>query len=169
MIGHAELKIGDSIFMVADEFPQMGSLSPKSIGGSASSLMIYTPDGGGYADFFASSGFRFTEAQTAQNSLPRAIHQTGAMTEERGRLRELAKKLWAPIAALGRHPHVSLLELDEVRDAEHWRRLGIPGSPYAIAIDGDGRVLAKGTFNSIAQLESVLASAERRLAESARA
>ena len=40
-----------------------------------------------------------------------------------------------------------------------------PGSPYAIALDLDGTVLAKGTFNSLAQLESVLATAERRRAE----
>src|SRR5712691_1353507 len=33
-IMHAELRIGDSLFMLADEFPQFGSLSPQSIGGS---------------------------------------------------------------------------------------------------------------------------------------
>jgi PhnB protein len=38
---HAELKIGDSIIMLADEFPDFGSLSPQSIGGSASGLHIY--------------------------------------------------------------------------------------------------------------------------------
>ena len=36
-------------------------------------LMIYTPDGGGYADFFASSGFRFTEAQSAAEGLAQAV------------------------------------------------------------------------------------------------
>lgn len=35
-------------------------------------LMIYTPDGGGYADFFAASGFRFTEAQSAAEGLAQA-------------------------------------------------------------------------------------------------
>jgi DNA-binding response OmpR family regulator len=35
-------------------------------------LMIYTPDGGGYADFFAASGFRLTEAQTAAEGLEQA-------------------------------------------------------------------------------------------------
>jgi len=79
----------------------------------------------------------------------------------------MCRRLAPGIAALGRHPHVSLLELDEVRDAEHWRRLGVPGSPYAIAVDPDGLVLAKGTFNSLAQLESVLAAAERRLGQPA--
>lgn len=81
----------------------------------------------------------------------------------------MCRRLAPGVRALGRHPHVALLELDEVRDAAHWRRLAIPGSPYAIALDGQGRVLAKGTFNSIAQLESVLASAERRVAEAASA
>ena len=35
-------------------------------------LMIYTPEGGGYADFFAASGFRFTEAQTAAEGIAQA-------------------------------------------------------------------------------------------------
>jgi hypothetical protein len=81
----------------------------------------------------------------------------------------MCRRLAPGIRALARHPHVSLLELDEVADAGHWRRLGVPGSPYALALDGAGRVLAKGTFNSLAQLESVLAAAERRRAEAARA
>lgn len=41
---HAELRIGDSIFMLADEFPQYGSLSPQSTGGSGMGLHIYTED-----------------------------------------------------------------------------------------------------------------------------
>jgi hypothetical protein len=81
----------------------------------------------------------------------------------------MCRRLAPGIQAFARHPHVSLLELDEVADAEHWRRLNVPGSPYAVALDSAGRVRAKGTFNSIAQLESVLAAAERRLAEAARA
>ena len=75
----------------------------------------------------------------------------------------MCRQLAPAVHALGRDPHVALVELDEVRDAEHWRRLDIPGSPFAIAIDQQGRVLAKGTFNSLAQLESVLAAAERRM------
>ncbi|MFZ0202049.1 MAG: VOC family protein [Candidatus Sulfotelmatobacter sp.] len=41
---HAELRIGDSLFMLADEFPQFGSLSPQSIGGSGMGLHIYVED-----------------------------------------------------------------------------------------------------------------------------
>jgi PhnB protein len=43
-IGHAEIKIGDSPIMLADEFPDMGYLGPKSIGGSPVSLLIYVED-----------------------------------------------------------------------------------------------------------------------------
>lgn len=42
-IMHAELKIGDSILMLADEFPEYGSMSPHS-GGSSIELHIYVPD-----------------------------------------------------------------------------------------------------------------------------
>ena len=38
---HAELKIGDSLIMLSDEFPEFGALSPESIGGSAMGLHIY--------------------------------------------------------------------------------------------------------------------------------
>ena len=79
----------------------------------------------------------------------------------------LCRQLAPAVAALGRDPHVKLAELDEVRDAAHWRRLAIPGSPYALVLDDAGRVVAKGTFNSVAQLESLLAGAERRLREPA--
>lgn len=38
---HAELKIGDSIIMLSDEFPDFGCLSPQTVGGSSSGLHIY--------------------------------------------------------------------------------------------------------------------------------
>ena len=56
---------------------------------------------------------------------------------------------------------LTVAEFDEVRDADVWRRLAIPGSPYAVAVDREGLVRAKGTFNSYGQLESVVAAAER--------
>ena len=43
-IGHAEITIGNSNVMLADEFPQMGALSPQSIGGTAVSLLLYVED-----------------------------------------------------------------------------------------------------------------------------
>jgi PhnB protein len=38
---HAELKIGDSIIMLADEFPEFGVLSPQTSGGAGMGLHIY--------------------------------------------------------------------------------------------------------------------------------
>ena len=43
-IGHAELEIGDSLVMLADEMPEMGYVSPKSAGGTPVSLMVYDVD-----------------------------------------------------------------------------------------------------------------------------
>ncbi len=43
-IGHAEIKIGNSPIMLADEMPEMGYLSPKSLGGTPVSIMIYVED-----------------------------------------------------------------------------------------------------------------------------
>jgi len=57
---------------------------------------------------------------------------------------------------------VQVAVFDEAAEAELWKTLGIPGSPFALALDVNGTVLAKGTFNSLAQLESVLATAARR-------
>jgi PhnB protein len=41
---HAELKIGDSILMLADEFPDFGALAPESVGGTSTGLHIYVED-----------------------------------------------------------------------------------------------------------------------------
>jgi len=43
-IGHAEIQIGDSVVMLADEFPQMGALSPQSIGGTPVGICLYVPN-----------------------------------------------------------------------------------------------------------------------------
>ncbi|HEX7297091.1 MAG TPA: VOC family protein [Pyrinomonadaceae bacterium] len=43
-IGHAEIKIGDSPIMLADENPQMGNVGPQALGGTPVSLMIYVED-----------------------------------------------------------------------------------------------------------------------------
>ncbi|MYB09833.1 MAG: VOC family protein [Acidimicrobiia bacterium] len=44
MIGHAEVAIGDSIIMVSDEYPEMGVIGPKKIGGTAVTVMVYVED-----------------------------------------------------------------------------------------------------------------------------
>src|SRR5690242_20673214 len=44
VIGHAEIQIGDSPIMLADEHPQMDCFGPEKYGGSPISLMLYIPD-----------------------------------------------------------------------------------------------------------------------------
>jgi PhnB protein len=43
-VGHAELTIGESVIMLADEFPDMGALGPKSVGGSPVTIHVYVQD-----------------------------------------------------------------------------------------------------------------------------
>jgi len=43
-VGHAEIKIGDSVIMLADEHPAMGYRGPHSIGGSSVSILLYLED-----------------------------------------------------------------------------------------------------------------------------
>lgn len=43
-VGHAELAIGDSVVMLADEHPDMGIRGPKAFGGTAVVLSIYVDD-----------------------------------------------------------------------------------------------------------------------------
>jgi hypothetical protein len=74
----------------------------------------------------------------------------------------MCRALEPTVAAFGRDPRVALRTFDEVVDADAWAAADVPGSPFAVALGPDGAVLAKGTFNTGAQLESVLATAERR-------
>jgi PhnB protein len=43
-VGHAEMKIGDSHFMLADEFPEMGAVGPQARQGHSVSFLVYLPD-----------------------------------------------------------------------------------------------------------------------------
>jgi len=43
-IGHAEVKIGGATIMLSDEYPEMGIVSPKTLGGASSAVLIYVDD-----------------------------------------------------------------------------------------------------------------------------
>ncbi len=43
-VGHAELQIGDGLVMLADEFPEMGVRSPRSVGGTPVTISVYVDD-----------------------------------------------------------------------------------------------------------------------------
>lgn len=74
----------------------------------------------------------------------------------------LCSRLEPAIEMFSKRPGLQLALYDEEAQADAWRLAGVPGSPYAIARDDSGRVLAKGAFNTIRQLESVCATAVRR-------
>ncbi|MQS15681.1 VOC family protein [Streptomyces kaniharaensis] len=43
-IGHAEIQLGNSVVMLADEFPEMGFRGPKTLGGTPVNLYVYVED-----------------------------------------------------------------------------------------------------------------------------
>jgi PhnB protein len=43
-MGHAEIEIGGSIVMLADENPERGAKSPETVGGSPVSILVYVPN-----------------------------------------------------------------------------------------------------------------------------
>ena len=55
-VGHAELMIGDSIIMLADEFPDMGVRSPKTIGGTPVTIHVYVDDADAVFDAAVAAG-----------------------------------------------------------------------------------------------------------------
>src|SRR5687768_9686983 len=58
MVGHAELKLGNSVIMLADECPQMGAVSPDSVGGTPVTLMIYVEDVDTFTDNAIAQGLQ---------------------------------------------------------------------------------------------------------------
>lgn len=57
-VAHAEIQIGDSHVMLSDEYPDRGIRSPKSIGGTPASLMIYVTNVDKTFDRAVSAGAR---------------------------------------------------------------------------------------------------------------
>jgi len=60
-IGHAELKIGDSMIMLADEFPEMDALSPKTVGGTPVNIALYVEDVDATVELAISCGATITK------------------------------------------------------------------------------------------------------------
>lgn len=65
-IGHAEMKIGDSPIMLADEHPQMGYRSPASLGGTPVSIMLYVDDVDKVVDGAVKAGAKLERAVADQ-------------------------------------------------------------------------------------------------------
>jgi len=74
----------------------------------------------------------------------------------------LCRQVAPAVAHVSADPLVALDIFDEQLAGPTWREAGVPGSPYAVALTLDGVVLAKGTFNGLGQLESILGTARLR-------
>ena len=61
-IGHAEIKIGAAIVMLADEFPDMNCKSPQSFGGTPVSMMIYVQDVDAFVNRAVAAGAKVISA-----------------------------------------------------------------------------------------------------------
>lgn len=61
-IGHAEIKIGNSPIMLADEFPDRGYKSPQSIGGTPVSIMLYVENVDKTVERAVAEGAKITKA-----------------------------------------------------------------------------------------------------------
>ena len=60
-IAHAELQIGDSRFMLSDEFKDWDALSPKTRGGSTGSMLIYVPNADAAIDKAVKAGAKVVQ------------------------------------------------------------------------------------------------------------
>lgn len=58
MVGHAEMKIGNAIFMLADEFPDIGAVSPETVGGTPVSLYVYVEDVDAFSEKAVAEGLK---------------------------------------------------------------------------------------------------------------
>ena len=61
-VGHAELEIGDSLIMIADEFPQMDAFAPAKFGGSPITLHLYVADVDAVAEKAVAAGAKLVRA-----------------------------------------------------------------------------------------------------------
>ncbi|HMF90269.1 MAG TPA: VOC family protein [Candidatus Angelobacter sp.] len=65
-VGHAELKIGDSVFMLADEFPEMQVVGPKTLGNTPVGLHVYVEDADATFNHALSLGSRIKKPMADQ-------------------------------------------------------------------------------------------------------
>ncbi|HEX6127263.1 MAG TPA: VOC family protein [Pyrinomonadaceae bacterium] len=66
MVGHAEMKIGNAIIMMADEHPDMGAISPGTLGGTPVQLMVYVEDVDAFTEKAIAEGLEVLRPVTDQ-------------------------------------------------------------------------------------------------------
>jgi PhnB protein len=61
-VGHAEIRIGDAVLMLADEFPEISVYSPETLGGAALLLLLRVPDTDAAMERAVAAGAKLTRA-----------------------------------------------------------------------------------------------------------
>src|SRR6185295_12732291 len=61
-LGHAEIAIGGATVMLADEYPEYGILSPPSVGGASSGIVVYVDDVDALAQQAIAAGIKVVRA-----------------------------------------------------------------------------------------------------------
>lgn len=59
-VGHAEIRIGDALVMLADEYPDMGFRGPKALGGTPVLIHLYVDDVDAFAEKAVAAGATLT-------------------------------------------------------------------------------------------------------------
>ena len=73
-IGHAELEIGDSVIMLADEHPDMDAVGPKTVGGTPVSMHVYVEDVDGVFERAIEAGAKsLRPSRTSSTATARAV------------------------------------------------------------------------------------------------
>lgn len=57
-LGHAEMRIGDALFMFRDEYPELGFLSPATVGGAPLNILVYVEDVHAFVERAVAAGAR---------------------------------------------------------------------------------------------------------------
>ncbi len=65
-VGHAELKFGDAVVMLADEFPEMNIVGPATLGNTTVGLLLYVEDADATFDKAVSLGAKVTKPMADQ-------------------------------------------------------------------------------------------------------
>ena len=65
-VGHAEIRLGDSLIMLSDEFPEFGGKAPESLGGSPVSIHLYVEDVDTFVKRAGAAGAREVKPVTNQ-------------------------------------------------------------------------------------------------------
>ena len=65
-IGHAEMKMGDSFIMLADEYPEMDIVSPTTLGNSTVGILLYVDDADATFNKAVSRGAKVNKAMADQ-------------------------------------------------------------------------------------------------------